>query len=138
MDEKVAARYRQLVQTGFAYAGSIAQPTLIIDTRTEGISLCAQAGKDYMNIYFKVHNQAFADIRYLCSCDPTANVIIEAFCNLVIGKTFQEARELTKEDFFLAIGSDGGGVRQKIWNTMELLNRVINRCEDLVCHPKKD
>lgn len=132
MDEKVAERYRQLVQTGFEYAGSIHQPTLVIDTRTEGISICAQAGKDYMNIFFKVDNGAFADVKYLCSCDPTANVIIETLCSLATGKTLQEARALTKEDFFRAIGSDGGGVRQKVWGTMELLNRVINRCEALV------
>jgi hypothetical protein len=69
------------------------------------------------------------EIKYLCSCDPTANVVVETLCSLAQGKTLDEARALTKEDFYQAIGSDGGLVRRKVWGTIELLNRVINRYE---------
>ena len=129
MDEVVAERYRRLLQTGFEHAGSLDDPTMFIDTKAEGISICGQAGRDYMNIYIKVSGSVIAVIKYLCSCDPTANVVIETLCTLAKGKTLKEVKALTREDFFQAIGSDGGGVRRKVWGIIELLNTVINRYE---------
>ncbi len=129
MDEVVAERYRQLLQKGFEHAGSLDNPTMFIDTKAEGISICGQANRDYMNIYIKLDGGVITEIKYLCSCDPTANVVVETLCSLVKGKTLKEAKALTKEDFFQAIGSDGGGVRRKVWGIIELLNTVINRYE---------
>lgn len=129
MDEIVAERYRQLMQTGFEHAGTLDNPTMLIDTKAEGISICGQANRDYMNIYIKTSDGVITEIKYLCSCDPTANVVVEVLCNLAKGKTLKEAKALTREDFFRAIGSDGGGVRRKVWGIIELLNNVINRYE---------
>lgn len=137
MDEIVAERYRQLMQTGFEHAGSIDNPTLFIDTKAEGISICGQAGRDYMNIYIKLSDGVISEIKYLCSCDPTANVVVEVLCNLAKGKTLKEAKALTREDFFKAIGSDGGGVRRKVWGIVDLLNVVINRYEARASEPEK-
>jgi len=132
VDEIIAEKYRHLMKTGFAHAGEMDQPSDFIDTRAEGISICEQATRDYMNIFVKIENDEIKDLKYLCSCDPTSNVVIEALCNLVIGKTINEARLLTKEDFFQNIGSNGGGVRRKVWGIMELLHRIIYRHENRV------
>lgn len=129
MDEIVTERYRKLMKEGFENAGSFENPSIFIDTKTEGISICGQAGQDYMNIFVMIDGDVISDIKYLCSCDPAANVVIEVLCNLVRGKTTKQAKELTKEQFFEAIGSDGGTVRRKVWQAIELLNRVFNRYE---------
>ena len=129
MDEIVTERYRKLMEEGFENAGSFENPSIFIDTKTEGISICGQAGQDYMNIFVMIDGDVISDIKYLCSCDPAANVVIEVLCNLVRGKTTKQAKELTKEQFFEAIGSDGGTVRRKVWQAIELLNRVFNRYE---------
>ncbi len=129
MDEIVAERYKNLMEEGFENAGSFENPTMFIDTKAEGISICGQSGQDYMNIYVMIENNVISDIRYLCSCDPTANVVIEVLCDLVRGKTTTQAKELNKERFYEAIGSDGGTVRRKVWQAIELLNRVFNRYE---------
>ena len=129
MDEVVTEFYRSLLENGFKNAGSFENPTMFIDTKAEGISICGQSGKDYMNIYIIITDNVITDIKYLCSCDPTANVVVEVLCDLVRGKTTEEAKALNKEQFFEAIGSDGGTVRRKTWQAIELLNRVFTRFE---------
>ena len=129
MDEVLAARYRHLVEAGFPNAGSIDNPTMFIDSKAEGVSICGNAGTDYMNIYLKVANGLIQDIKYLCSCDPAANVVVETLCELATGKTLAEAKGLTKDQFYRAIGTDAGSVTRKVWGAIELLNRVINRFE---------
>jgi NifU-like protein involved in Fe-S cluster formation len=132
MDEIIAERYRRLMRTGFEHAGLIDDPSMFIDSKAEGISVCDQATRDYVNIYIIISGDKIDDLKYLCSCDPTTNVVVEVLCTLAIGKTFKEVKALTKEDFFQAIGSEGGGVHRKVWGMMELLNRVIYRYENRV------
>ena len=129
MNEVLAARYRELVESGFRNAGSIENPTIFIDSKAEGSSICGNAAKDYMNIYLKVTDGVIQDVKYLCSCDPAANVIVEVLCDLARGKTLAQAKELTKEQFFQAIGTDSGSVPRKVWGAIELLRRVIARYE---------
>jgi NifU-like protein involved in Fe-S cluster formation len=129
MDEVVAERYRELLESGFKYAGSFDNPTMFIDTKAEGIHICGKGESDYINIYLKVNNGVIDDIKYLCSCDPTANVVIEILCQLTKGKTLVAAKALKKEQFYEAIGSDRGTVRKKVWGSIELLNRVFTRFE---------
>lgn len=129
MDEVVAERYRKLLESGFKYAGSFDNPTMFIDTKAEGIHICGKGESDYINIYLLVNNGVIDDIKYLCSCDPTANVVIEVLCHLAKGKTIAAAKALKKEQFYEAIGSNGGTVRKKVWGSIELLNRVFNRFE---------
>jgi len=137
MDEIVAERYRQLMQEGFKNTGSFENPTMFIDSKAEGISICGMGGQDYMNIYIKVSDGVISDIKYLCVCDPTANVVVEVLCNLAKGLTLEEAKALQKEQFFEAIGSDGGTVRRKVWGAIELLNRVIKRYEARIRETEK-
>lgn len=131
MDEVVAEKYKSLMEAGFTNAGSFENPTMFIDSKAEGIHICGKGESDYINIYIMLKDGVVDDIRYLCSCDPTANVVIEVLCDLARGLTIGEAKALTKEQFYEAIGSDGGGVRRKVWGTIELLNRVFNRFENV-------
>jgi len=129
VDDVVAEKYRKLLETGFKNAGSFDNPTMFIDTKAEGVSICGKGETDYINIYVMVSDGVIYDIKYLCQCDPTANVVVEALCELTKGKTIGEAKALTREQFYEAIGSDGGTVRKKVWGAIELLNRVFNRFE---------
>ena len=129
MDEVVAERYRQLSQAGFKHAGKLDDPTIFIDTKAEGVSICGQGSQDFMNIYVKITHGAISQISYLCVCDPAANVVVETLCELAKGLTVEQAKGLTKEQFFSAIGSDGGAVTRKVWGIIELMNRVIRRYE---------
>lgn len=128
MDEIVAGKYKELMKTGFKNAGSFENPSFFIDSRAEGIHICGKGESDYVNIYVMVNDDnVIENIKYLCSCDPTANVVVEALCELVGGITIEEARVIPREKFYEWIGSEGGGVRRKVWGTIELLNRVFNR-----------
>jgi NifU-like protein involved in Fe-S cluster formation len=137
MDEIVMVQYRNLAKSGFKNAGLIDGPTMFIDSKAEGISICGQGGLDYMNVYIKAVDGIITDIKYLCSCDPPANVVVEVLCDLVKGRTLEQAKALTKEEFFQVIGSDGGGVRRKVWGIIELLNRVIYRYEMRLTEARK-
>lgn len=127
MDEIVAERYKGLMKEGFKNAGSFENPTFFIDSKAEGIHICGKGESDYINVYVMIKDGIIDDIRYLCSCDPTANVVIEALCDLARGLTIDEARNIPREKFYEWIGSEGGGVRRKVWGTIELINRVFNR-----------
>jgi NifU-like protein involved in Fe-S cluster formation len=129
MDEVVTKTYRRLLQTGFEYTGSIENPSILLDTKLEGISLCGQAGRDYMNIYINIDRGIVEDIKYLCFCDPTANVVVEKLCYLAKGKSLETVKALTREDFFQAIGSRDETVTKKVLGIIELLYRGINRFE---------
>jgi len=42
---------------------------------------------DFMQLYINVINNRIDDIKYMCQCDPTANVAVEILCALLKGKT---------------------------------------------------
>jgi NifU-like protein involved in Fe-S cluster formation len=129
MDEVVTRIYRSLLQEGFSHTGSIENPAIFLDTKLEGISLCSQAGRDYMNIYVDIQNGVITEIKYLCFCDPTSNVVVETLCQLAKGKTVEQAKALSQEDFFKVIGSKSELVQKKVVGILELLNRGISRFE---------
>ena len=129
MDELATKNYRRLLQTGFEYTGSIENPSIFLDTRLEGLSICAQASRDYMNIYISINDNFITEIKYLCLCDPIANVVVETLCNLVEGLSVEEAKAISKEDFYRAIGSDSESLSKKIVGMIELFHRGVNRYE---------
>lgn len=129
MNEIVAERYRKLMQEGFKNAGLLENATMFIDSKAEGVSICGQGRTDFMNIYIMISGDVITDVRYLCTCDPTANVVVESLCELARGLTLEKAKTLTKEQFYNSIGAEDGIVRRKVWGAIELLNRVIKRYE---------
>jgi NifU-like protein involved in Fe-S cluster formation len=137
MIPEVAEIYRRMTKEGFKNAGSIDNPTLFIDTKAEGVSICGQGRSDFMNIYLKATSGVVTEIKYLCSCDPTANVVVEALCDLVRGMTLEQARTLTKEQFYEALGTSGGSVPRKVWAAIELMTIVIKRYEASGSQPRE-
>lgn len=127
MDEAVRLIYRRLVQTGFTYTGSIENPSIFLDTQEEGIRLCATATNGYVHIYIEVKDSIIKKVRYLCSCDPTANVVVETMCSLIEGKTPEQVKAVKEEDYYNAIGSRGEMLVQRVRGMIELINRGINK-----------
>ena len=125
MDEPVRLLYRKLVRTGFEYAGSIENPSIFLDSLEEGIRICDAASQGYLHIYISISDGVVDDMKYLCSCDPTANVVVETLCHLAKGKTLDELKALNEDDFYQAIGSRGEMLVKRVRGTIELLNRGI-------------
>jgi NifU-like protein involved in Fe-S cluster formation len=116
MDELVIRYYRRLLREGFEHAGSLENPSIFLDTVGEKIRICGSSTHNYMKIYADIRDGVIKDIRYLCTCDPTANVVVELLCSLVKGRTIAEAEALKKEDFLKRSG-----------DIIELLNRGLAR-----------
>ena len=127
MDELVVKYYRRLCKTGFEHAGSLENPSIFLDTVGEKIRICSHVSHAYMHIYINIRNGIIDDIKYLCTCDPTANVVVEILCALVKGKTIQEAEALTEDSFSQALGSKGEEFLKKVTGIIELLHRGLAR-----------
>jgi NifU-like protein involved in Fe-S cluster formation len=129
MDPEVIKYYRRMLRTGFEYAGSFENPSIFLDSVTEHIPVCGQVGQDYLHVYISVRDNVMDEIKYLCTCDPTANVVVEILCFMVKGKTLQEARALTEKEFAQVLGTHDEEYLKKAKSALELLNRGINRFE---------
>ncbi len=127
MDELVVKYYRRLCRKGFEHAGELENPSIFLDTIGEKIRICSHVSHAYMHIYIGVGDGVINDIKYLCTCDPTANVVVEMLCSLAKGKTLKEAWALTEESFTRALGGGGEEYRKKARGIIELLHRGITR-----------
>jgi NifU-like protein involved in Fe-S cluster formation len=130
MDELVIKYYRKLLRTGFTHAGSLPNPDIFLDSVGEKIAVCGQSAQNYMHIFIKLAGRQIEDIKYLCNCDPTANVVVEILCTLVKGKSLAEVETLTKEAFASALGSSGEEFLKKSAGIIELLHRGTSRYHD--------
>jgi len=127
MDEVVVKFYRRLCREGFKHTGELENPSIFMDTVGEKIRICSHVSHAYMHIYINVRNGIIDDIKYLCTCDPAANVAVEIFCSLIKGKTVPEAEALTETDFTQALGTEGEEYLKKTRGLIELLRRGISR-----------
>jgi NifU-like protein involved in Fe-S cluster formation len=127
MDELVVKFYRRLCKTGFEHAGSLENPSIFLDTVGERIRICSNVSHAFVHISIIIREGIIQDIKYLCTCDPTANVVVELLCSLVKGKTIQEAEALTEESFSRALGSTGEEFVKKASGIIELLKRGLAR-----------
>jgi NifU-like protein involved in Fe-S cluster formation len=127
MDEQVIKYYRKLCKAGFEHTGSLENPSIFLDTVGEKIRICSHVSHAFMNIYINIRNGIIEDIKYLCTCDPTANVVVELLCNLIKGKSVREVENLKVEDFALALGSMGEEFLKKSDGMIELLHRGLMR-----------
>lgn len=126
MDETVIKFYRKLLKAGFEYAGSFENASIFLDTTGEKVSICGAAG-DFIQLYVNVTDNTIDDIRYLCVCDPTANVAVEILCALVKGRTLDEAASLTEQAFSQFLGNTGEEMEKKANGLLKLLNLGITR-----------
>ena len=124
MDEGVIKYYRKLLRTGFEHAGSFDNPSVFLDSAGEG-RVCG--AHEYMHIFINVSNGRIDGIKYLCTCDPTANVAVEILCTLLKGKKLEEAEAITEDSFFQAVGSRSEDLREKANGLLELLNHGLTQ-----------
>jgi NifU-like protein involved in Fe-S cluster formation len=127
LDEAVIKYYRKLLRYGFEHTGSIENPTIFLDSIGENIPICAQVAMSYMHLYINIRDGTIEDIKYLCMCDPTANVVAEILCTLVKGKTLAEVEAITEDSFARVLGSRGEEFLKKARGIIELINRGLTR-----------
>jgi len=127
LDELVAKYYRRLCRQGFEHTGEIINPDIFLDTVGEKIRICSHVSHAYMHIYIKINSGTIDDIKYLCTCDPTANVVVEILCSLIQGKTIQDAEAITEKDFSRTLGSTDEEFLKKSRGIIELLHRGLTR-----------
>ena len=125
MDEAVIKYYRKLLKTGFENAGSFDTPSVFLESVGDG-RVCGHAG-DYMHIFINVINGRIDGIKYLCTCDPTANVAVEILCTLAKGKRLDEAQAITEDSLLQTVGTRSEDLRNKARGLLELLNRGLTR-----------
>lgn len=124
MNEAVIKFYRRLLMEDFPNAGELDHPSVFVEAVGQKMIDCGNTG-NYMQLYFQVVDHRIADIKYLCSCEPTANVAVEILCTLVKGKTLDEVADLTEEPFYQFLGTQDEELRKKVRGVLELLNEGI-------------
>jgi NifU-like protein involved in Fe-S cluster formation len=127
MNEIVLKYYRKLLRNGFDYAGKIENPSIYLDSIGENLPICGRLGRDYIHLYIRVEDDRIAEIKYLCTCDPTANVVFEVLCASIQGKTLKEAQALNPDAFTEVLGVADPDLLKKAKGSIELLNRGIKR-----------
>jgi NifU-like protein involved in Fe-S cluster formation len=132
VDEAVIRYYRRLLKTGFGHAGSFENASIFVEAVGEKMIHCGNAG-NFMELYINVVDNTISDIKYLCSCEPTANVAVEVLCAIVKGKSLDEAAGVTEQVFYLFLGCAGEELRIKVRGLLELLNEGIARYKAQPC-----
>lgn len=128
MDQKVIKYYRRLLKEGFGNAGSMDDPSIVLDTVGEKIRICGHASENHMYVYIAVDgNGTLSDCKYLCHCDPTANVVVEILCALIKSRTLNEVKKLCVADFQRTLNTNGEEFLEKSKGILELLRRGIER-----------
>ena len=127
MDEAVIKYYRRLLRTGFENAGSIENPSILLDPVAEGNRRICGRPADYLKIYLSIKGDAIETIKYLCLCDPTVNVAVEALCKLLRGKTLDEVASIKEEAILEEVGSDADELRKKANALLELIDKGLTR-----------
>ena len=123
VDTAVIKYYRNLLKTGFQNAGSLETPSLLLETIGEG-RVCGSAG-DYMRLFISITNGRIDRMKYLCTCDPTANVAVETLCNLAKDKSLKEAQAITEDSVLQMIGGSSGDLRSKARGLIDMLNEGL-------------
>lgn len=124
MDEAVILFYRRLLREDFPNSGEIENPTVFIEAIGQKMIDCGNTG-NFMQLFFQIENERMVGLKYLCSCEPVANVGVEVLCDLVKGKTTQEAFNLDEESFYQHLGSRSDEYSKKVRGLLELLRDGI-------------
>ncbi len=131
MDEAIIRYYKKLLKKGFTYAGSFENPTIYLTYDNSKGILCGNAG-DNLHLYVKINKGIIEKMRYLCICDPTTNVVIEALCVLAENKSLTEVQNLTQEAFSQLIESRGEEFLKKTRIVIEFLRPEIIKFENKI------
>jgi len=123
VDESVIKYYRKLLKTGFENAGSLDNPSVFLESVGDG-RVCGHAG-DYMRIFINISDSRVDGIKYLCTCDPTANVAVEILCNLSKGRTVEELEAMPEALLLEAAGTRSEDMQNKAKGLLELLKQGL-------------
>lgn len=127
LDEPVVKYYRKLLRYGFQHCGRLENPSIFLDSIGENIPICSQVAQAYMHLYINIRDNIIQDIRYLCMCEPTANVAVEILCTMIKGKTIEEVKGITVDDFSRVLGGKSKDFEKSSKGLIELLNRGITQ-----------
>jgi NifU-like protein involved in Fe-S cluster formation len=126
MDEAVIRFYRRMLVENFPNAGEINHPSIFLEAVGQKMIDCGNTG-NYMQIYLQVVDEKITELRYLCSCEPVANVAVEVLCTLMQGKALNELASIREETFYHFIGSHNEELCKKVQGLLELLDAGIKR-----------
>jgi NifU-like protein involved in Fe-S cluster formation len=124
VDETVIRQYRQLLRQDFPHSGELEHPSIFVEAVGENLIHCGNTG-NYMQLYLEIQGERISRMTYLCSCEPSANVAVEALCGLAEGKTLDEAASISREDLLLTIGSQDEELGLKSAGLIALLRQAI-------------
>jgi len=124
MDPGVVVLYRKLIKENFPNSGELENASIFVEAIGQHMIHCGETG-NYMQLYLQLDGRRIKDIKYLCSCEPVANVAVEILCDLARGMTLEEAAGLTEEPFYQAIGSCDEEIRKKVRGLLALLHEAI-------------
>ena len=127
MDEAVVKYYRKLLRSDFEHSGSLENPSIFVDSVGEKMHICSQVGRNYIHLYANIRNDVIENIKYLCTCDPTANVAVEILCILVKGQNLAAIDKINEENFFQVLGCASDELGKKARGLLELLRAGIKR-----------
>lgn len=130
MDEAIIKFYRRLLKEEFPNSGEIQHPTVFIEAVGEKLINCGNTG-NYMQLYLRILGDTITEIKYLCSCEPVANVAVEVLCTLVTGKPIANALQLNEEHFFQFLGSSEEKFQEKVQGELQLLEEALGRLTSL-------
>lgn len=124
MNEAVIKYYRMLLKQDFPNSGELERPSVFVEAVGEKLINCGNTG-NYMQLYFQVMEDRIVDIKYLCACEPAANVAVEVMCDLVRGMTLQDAADLGEEAFYQMVGTSDESLGKKVRGILELLKEGL-------------
>lgn len=127
MDQAVIKYYRKILSEGFKYAGTLENPTIVLDAVGENIRICDHVGTDSLRVFIKVKNGAVDDIKYMCMCDPTTNVAVEILCILLSGRPVESLEKITPKSFLQVLGDESEDLSGKARGLIELVRKVVER-----------
>lgn len=126
MDEVLIKYYRKLLKEDFPNAGALDNPSIFITAVGEKLINCGNTG-NYMQLYLNISDSRIMDIKYLCSCEPVANIAVEVLCCLIKGKTLEETVNFDEFDFYLLLGSQDEKLRMKVQGLLQFLHDGIKK-----------
>jgi NifU-like protein involved in Fe-S cluster formation len=129
MDEKIIKKYRELLTQDFPNSGKIDQSSIFVEAVGEKLINCGNTG-NYMQLYILISKDRIADIKYLCSCEPVANVVVEVLCSIVKGMTLDNTNKLSEDDFFQEILSREAIVQKKVVGIIDLFNQGLSQIKN--------
>jgi NifU-like protein involved in Fe-S cluster formation len=125
MNEVVIKFYRRLLTEDFPNAKEIIHPSVFVEAVGQKMIDCGNTG-NYMQLYLIIADGRIEEIKYLCACEPVANVAVEILCDLARGKTLQEAAAIKEESFYQLLNNRDDELRKKVQGILELLNEGIS------------